>query len=152
VPGGLSNASLRDREEKVRVRCWDPDLGSQLHSRSGLDFSSRPCRSGFSHIRPDEGRRFVKKPPEPPEPVAVRVQRRPRLDAIREFAIVEVNNLAQHESHWPRFAPRAAELFATHAALEMGHGRREENLNSALHTRRVASMVPSFPRSGKLAT
>jgi GAF domain-containing protein len=31
----------------------------------------------------------------------------------------------------------AAELFATHAALEMGHVRREENLNSALHTRKV---------------
>jgi GAF domain-containing protein len=31
----------------------------------------------------------------------------------------------------------AAELFATHAALAMGHVRREENLNAALHTRKV---------------
>jgi GAF domain-containing protein len=102
----------------------------------------------------------------------------PCLDAINESGIVEVNNLAAHESQWPGFVPRAAalglraqmglrlyvdnegtlgglnlystgsdvidpdvreaaELFATHAALEMGHVRREENLNSALGTRKV---------------
>jgi GAF domain-containing protein len=101
----------------------------------------------------------------------------PCLEAIREAGVVEVNNLAEHESHWPRFVPRAAalglraqmglrlyvddhtlgglnlystasdtidpavreaaELFATHAALEMGHVRREENLNAALATRKL---------------
>jgi GAF domain-containing protein len=101
----------------------------------------------------------------------------PCLEAIRDCGVVEVNNLAEHESHWPRFVPRAlalglraqmglrlyvddhtlgglnlystrndtidpdvrqaAELFATHAALEMGHVRREENLNVALDTRKL---------------
>jgi GAF domain-containing protein len=47
-------------------------------------------------------------------------------------------NLYSTESD--RIDPRlreAAELFATHAALAMGHVRREENLNAALHTRKV---------------
>jgi GAF domain-containing protein len=101
----------------------------------------------------------------------------PCLEAIRETAIVHVDNIAAHESQWPRFVPRAtalglraqmgirlyvdeqtlgglnlyatqndridpdvrqaAELFATHAALAMGRVRREENLNSALYTRKV---------------
>jgi GAF domain-containing protein len=101
----------------------------------------------------------------------------PCLQAIRDMTVIEVNNLPEHESLWPRFVPRAsalglraqmglrlyvddetlgglnlystssnriepevrqaAELFATHAALEMGHVRHEENLNSALATRKV---------------
>jgi GAF domain-containing protein len=101
----------------------------------------------------------------------------PCMEAIWESGVVEVDNLASHESRWPRFVPRAvdlglraqmglrlyvdeqtlgglnlystssdtieagtceaAELFAAHMALEMGHVRREENLNSAVETRKL---------------
>ncbi len=36
---------------------------------------------------------------------------------------------------------RAAELFATHAALALGRARREEELTAALHSRRVIGMA-----------